>query len=290
MNKGYRKVLLFATLLGSMSTLTSCTSAEQEAKQNFDDTMVMALNSSDVVKEKLGSAEVADYEILAASAKQNADSSYIVKLNGVMSDANQKLAYVDTAYKVGSADLGNANNNVDFLKNMEKLIVNYDLRSFNYVPVSNLANTNNSIVKNVDCPFDGFSLYDGICYGVSNPQINEEKGYASFRTDSYVKFKKSVTQTSYGIKGMDAKGNPVYGLVTKTTTSYQDTYSSNDIYVKATEDEIADFKTDFSKAINKFVEAEKTNDKSSYTINNVSAINDADIQHVYNETGNFNLK
>mgnify|MGYP000886520135 CR=1 FL=1 len=80
----------------------------------------------------------------------------------------------------------------------------------------------------------------GMLYNLSKPEIDKEEGYAVFQAKSYANYKKTETNTSFGVVGFDKDGKPRYGMVTSTRTYHESYIQTNNIYVRATDKQLDD--------------------------------------------------
>lgn len=271
MIKNNKLVILGAIALSAL-TLTGCSQEIKEAQSNLDNKVVTVLNNNRVVISKTENV-FTNYKFLAADFNDSTSvNQYDVFVNGVskIKDSDKK-AYLSLEYTFDKSlfDKIDSKDTVSALNKLSEIVENNEPISFSCVESKDLSTFNKSLTSVIDCPIANYKLYNGLVYSVSNMNFDEQKNYVSFLTKEDMEYSRTQTETTYGVTGVDANGNPKFGLVTRVKTYYENFFQASNVYIKVTDAEMDSMKQDSSLVFDKFTDVVKNNQKDQYVIQSV---------------------
>lgn len=267
-----KKSLVILGLVGAMFfgtlTLTGCTNKELEsAQQNMDTTVTTVLNSEDI--QEVENALFSNYTFLCADVERAEGAQFSVGINGVAKYQNSdQKAYTTFNYLVNEsyfANEENTKNDANIINTLAEIVKNENYQSYSIANVKNLDALNQAMGKATESPLDGFRTSQNFLYGVSDVQLSEADGVASFATKELIKFSRTRTETTMGIVGY-FDGQPKWGPVTRTVTDYESFFIDNNVYIKLTPEEMERAKTDEAFVFQKFAEVVKSGEKDKFVI------------------------
>ncbi|MBQ8425725.1 MAG: hypothetical protein IJX17_06895 [Clostridia bacterium] len=269
---------LAAALAFTGMTLTGCSKAMQEAQENIDYSVTTVLNEDASIQERYDNAIFSDFTFLGADVAKENNNKYNIDINGVVNvtKENTESAYTTLNYLVDGKyfDEMDKATHENIINTLATIVQNEKFQSVSVEKVGNVQALNESMSKVIESPLDGFRMNKNFLYGVGNVSFDEETKVASFSTKDASKFSKTTTTTTYGYMGTDAKGNPKYGLITRTKTDYETFFINHNVYVQLTPEEFEAAKNDHSIIFSKFNEYVKNEAKDKYVIQETNISNE----------------
>lgn len=262
------KLAGLATLTAvGLLTLAACSPGLKQAQKDLNETMEDKINSSEAMKD-IGVSKIDKYIFLGADIEKEQDK-YIVELNGIAKYDNGKQGYVNAGLKIEESKFENISNKTEkkeVLSLLTQSLKEYDFEYLEVLDVENIKDLSKAVTISVDSPVEGYRYSSGMLYGLSNPIIDYEEGYAVFQAKSYVKFSKTETTVTYGLQGVDSKGSPKFGPVIVTKTYYDQYMHKNNFYIRATQEQLKEMEQNPQLVYKKFAEMYKAKDKENYIV------------------------
>lgn len=291
MLKSLKKFFLAgAALVLGATALAGCSSAMTAASEQLEPEVVGAMNRSAIVRE-VTDVGFSDFSFLAADFDRAGDERFDIDISGVAQDEQGQKSYVTLSYNVTDNYFDNISTkeNADIINAIKNVVANEEIEEFDMVNVNSVKALNNTLKKTSE-KMEDYNFSKGMVFSITNVKINEEDGTASFRLRSHNNYHKSETHYEPGMVYDFQSGNYKPGMVWKTYNYYDDYVHTNDIYIKASAEDLELMKLDHSFIIDSYVNYVNTEQKDKYVINSVavdkvsdldvSMINDVDMEKI----------
>lgn len=257
-----------AAIALSASVLAGC-SALKDASQEMGDSTVNILNNSSVVRE---STDVTfnEFTFLGADFDRVEGSTLDVDVSGVAKyNEMQNKAYITMNYNLDDSFFAgiDSNDKAEIVRALNQAMQQNEMQDFTFVPINSVKALNESLKGITESPLKDFRYNGGLVFALGDVNVNMEEGYASFQLKSHVDYVKTETQVVPSV--IYVNGKPQVGVTTKVNHYYENFLHTNDVYVRATEQELAAMENDSSLIIDKFIEYVNNNDKNNLVVNSV---------------------
>lgn len=258
--KKKRLVALGLTTLALAGTLTGCSKELENAQDNLNKAAIDALNNSQIVQ-MVTADEIKSFAFSGADFILNGEK-YTLDVSGFTSNAQNQKAYANMEYEVDAAEFAsvNAEDSVQVVNAITKVIQEYEMKSFDYAPMTSLTKFNNAMNKTFEIPIEGYKLSSGLTYAIDDITFNEQDGYVSFMTRQNVDYSKTTTRIVMIYNGKK------FMPVAQSHTDHEKFNQEHEIYVKASPEEIAVMKENPNLIFEKFVTVVNEGQKTEYTV------------------------
>ena len=271
---------LAALLTLTGTTLTGCSKAMEEAQDNIDYSVTAVLNDDAYVQDVYNNAQFSDFTFLCADVAKENNNQYNIDINGIVNVTNEdtKAAYTTLNYLVDGKffDEMDKATHENIINTLASIVQNEKFNSILVEKVGDVKTLNESMSKVIESPLDGYKMNKNFLYGIGNVTFDAENNVASFSTKDASKFSKTSTYTTYGLVGVDSKGNPKYGMVVRTKTDYETFFINHNVHIQLTPEEFAAAQNDHSIIFNKFNEYVKNEAKDKYVIQETNIHNNSE--------------
>lgn len=284
MLKNFKKFFLSgAALLIGASALAGCSSAMTKASETLNPEVVAAMNRSAVVQQ-VTDAEFEDFSFYAADFNRADGNKYDIDVCGVAKDTEGQNSYVTLSYNVSDSHFAGLkqDDKVEVINAIKEMVAQEEIEEFDLVPVSSVNALNKTLKKTAERVNDDYYFTKGMVFSLSNVQINEENGTASFRLRSHNKYEKTEQRYEPGMVYDMQEGSYKPGMVWRTYYYSDDYIHTNDIYIKASAEDLQLMKLDHSYIIDHYVNYVNNGQKDNYVINSVSTdkVSDYDVSMI----------
>lgn len=256
-------------------SLAGCSNAVKEADMRLSGDIVNVLNNN-AVEQNLAPDTFAEFKFLCADV-EDTNGKYNVDINGISTLSNADKAFTTVNYVVGGEYFNNikSSSKEEVLNALATVVENEDYQTISVQKVNDISALNSTVGKAIDCPLKEFKYDSNFLYSANNVEVNQEEGVASFETKEGTKYSHTDTQLTWGIVGT-FDGEIKYGWVVTTKTDYETFYSSYNIYLKLSPEEMEQAKNDSSFVFDRFVSMVKNGEKDKYVVQQTSIQKDKD--------------
>ena len=276
MKKENRYIIAGAVVLTALSAGTALVGYSKNYKQaekNLNNAGLQALNSSEVVKAQT-SDKITNFVFSGADFVLSG-GNYIVDISGFTTNEKNVRAYANMEYEVYPIEFKDINekDSIDVYNALTKVISEYEMKSFDYAPVSDLNKFNDALNQNFQQEIKNYDFSSGLTYAIDDIAFNEQEGYVSFITRSNVRYENINTTVN-----MMPTPNGMYPM-TRVNHDYDYYYQTHEIFIKASPEEIQAMKNDKKLIFDKFVNVVSKNQTSEYRVKQVSNITEKEFNY-----------
>jgi len=251
-----------------MLGLVGCTTAQEDAQNNLNTSIINAVNSSATIT-AITDIKLDDFDFLASNINQTENISY-VDINGIGEISNNdKKAYVNVQYKVDSSTFSDVDedDSVEVLNKLTEIVQTSEISNIDCVYVTDINEMNNAMSNLFECSNASYNYDSSLTYSVKNLKFNTEDNCFTFEAYSNVKYSKTTTE--YIRRYIKSGKSGSWKIIRTTETDYKESYETQQVVVKATPEEIEQMKQDSSIALDKFIEVVNNKEKDSYFVKTI---------------------
>ncbi len=270
MLKNKKKFILIGAVAALGATmLAGCSQALLDAQTNVEDSMLKAIRTSELVSDEVNN-KVEDIVFLGADFDRADNSTYDVDVNGVAKCNDKKNAYVTMSYNINESFFTgiSEDDKSEIINALALAIEQSEMKDFSFVEVGNAVKLGDTLKSISESPVKDYKYDKGLVLSIEDVVFDEQEGYVSFQMKNHNKYCKTVTQMVPTYTYIN--GQMQLSYVVKTNYYYEDFVHTNDIYIRASSEQMEKMKEDSSLIFDTYALYVNNGQKDNYIINSVA--------------------